>query len=109
MAQDQTMTCKDCGNEFVFTAGEQEFFAKKGFTPPTRCKDCRDKAKMARRGSRQMYDITCANCGKQGQVPFQPRDPNSVLCSDCFAKSRGMTPKEEPASPSDAKVATDEE
>ena len=45
--EDKTIVCKDCNNEFVFTAGEQEFFAQKGFSEPVRCKDCRD-AKKAR-------------------------------------------------------------
>ena len=39
MFQDKTLTCKECGNEFVFTAGEQEFYAEKGFqNEPQRCK-----------------------------------------------------------------------
>ena len=43
MYEDKTLVCKDCGNEFVFTAGEQEFYAERGFTnEPKRCKACRD-------------------------------------------------------------------
>lgn len=99
MSEDQTLTCKDCGNQFVFTAGEQDFYAQKGFSAPTRCKDCREKAKRDRKGTRPLYDIVCKECGQKGQVPFQPRDPNSVLCSDCFAKSRGLTPREAPMTP----------
>ena len=39
---DKTIVCRDCGQEFVFTVGEQEFYAEKGFTnEPVRCKDCR--------------------------------------------------------------------
>jgi CxxC-x17-CxxC domain-containing protein len=106
MAQDQTLTCKDCGNSFVFTAGEQEFYAQKGFSSPVRCKDCRDKLKQQKRMDRQMYDIICKECGQKGQVPFKPQDPTSVLCSDCFAKSRGMAPK--PATKSVAKASGDE-
>jgi len=46
--EDKTLICKDCGKEFTFTEGEQQFFAEKGFTnEPTRCKDCRT-AKKAR-------------------------------------------------------------
>ncbi len=52
--KDETLVCKDCGNEFVFTAGEQEFYDEKGFTnKPQRCKDCRDKKKQAFRNNRQ--------------------------------------------------------
>jgi hypothetical protein len=49
--QDQTLECVDCKGSFVWEAGEQDFFAKKGYTPPKRCKPCRD-AKKAQRGSR---------------------------------------------------------
>ena len=41
--QDKTIVCSDCGNEFTFTAGEQEFFQSKSFDPPKRCKECRDR------------------------------------------------------------------
>lgn len=52
MYEDKTLTCKDCGAEFVFSAGEQEFFANQGFTnEPVRCKTCRD-AKKARNNRR---------------------------------------------------------
>ncbi len=45
---DKTIVCKDCGAEFIFTAGEQEWFKEKGFTnEPVRCKACRDKKKAA--------------------------------------------------------------
>ena len=46
--EDKTLTCKDCGAEFIFSAGEQEFYAEKGFTnEPKRCKACRDAKKAA--------------------------------------------------------------
>ena len=49
MYTDKTLVCKDCGNEFVFTAGEQEFYAEKGFqNEPTRCKACRQARKASR-------------------------------------------------------------
>lgn len=51
--KDKTLTCKDCGAEFVFTAGEQEFYAEKGFqNEPQRCKECRIAHKNARRNDR---------------------------------------------------------
>lgn len=86
MIEDKTLTCRDCGQEFVFTAGEQEFYAEKGFTnEPTRCKDCRNARKNAGKAPREMYDAVCAACGKTCKVPFQPRDDRPVYCSDCFA------------------------
>lgn len=51
--EDKTLVCKDCGKEFVWTAGEQEFYAAKGFTnAPVRCPECR-KANKARRNSQK--------------------------------------------------------
>jgi hypothetical protein len=49
--QDQTLTCADCGREFTFSASEQEFFRERGFTPPKRCKECRQANKDRRAGS----------------------------------------------------------
>ena len=57
MYEDKTLVCKDCGKEFVWTAGEQEFYASRGFeNQPQRCKACRDARKNATRGERQMFD-----------------------------------------------------
>ena len=57
MFQDKTLVCKDCGKEFVFTAGEQEFYAEKGFqNEPVRCKDCRSSRKTTRSSDREMFD-----------------------------------------------------
>lgn len=46
--EDKNLTCVDCRTEFTFTAGEQEFYTDKGFTPPKRCASCRDKKKKER-------------------------------------------------------------
>lgn len=86
--QDKTLTCRDCGKDFVWSAGEQEFYASKGFqNPPVRCPECRKKRKE-QRGPREMTKIICKECGKEGEVPFRPKDPASVLCAECFAKQR---------------------
>ena len=46
--EDKTLVCKDCGKDFVFTAGEQEFYAQKGLTnEPKRCPDCRAAKKSS--------------------------------------------------------------
>lgn len=85
--EDKTLTCKECGNEFIFTAGEQEFYAEKGFAnEPQRCKSCRAKRRTGRSNgrSREMYTVTCAACGIETQVPFQPRNDKPVYCRDCF-------------------------
>ena len=89
MFEDKTLVCKDCGKEFVWTAGEQEFYASRGFeNQPQRCKPCRDARKNATRGERQMFDAVCANCGKACNVPFQPRENRPVYCSECFAQMK---------------------
>ena len=89
---DQELTCRDCGATFAFTEGEQEFFASKNLSAPQRCKDCRNAARPARRGPRQMHDAVCAKCGAPCQVPFKPRSVEEggkpVLCRDCFASAR---------------------
>jgi CxxC-x17-CxxC domain-containing protein len=95
---DKTLSCRDCGNDFVFTAGEQEFHAMKGFTnSPVRCPQCRAARKSVsgfssgpRRdaGPREMHTVTCAGCGKPAQVPFVPRGDKPVYCSDCFQSQR---------------------
>ncbi|SDE88378.1 zinc-ribbon domain containing protein [Sporomusa acidovorans] len=98
MAEDKTLTCRDCGAEFVFSASEQDFFAEKGFTnEPGRCPACRAARKQQNRGGfgrnnyqqREMYDVTCAACGCQTQVPFRPSNDRPVYCRDCFTQQNG--------------------
>lgn len=90
MFEDKTLVCKDCGQEFVFTAGEQEFYEARGFqNEPGRCKECRLARKSQygnARGEREMFDAVCAECGKETQVPFKPRLDKPVYCSECFSK-----------------------
>ena len=99
---DKPLTCRDCGNPFTFTEGEQEFFAQKGFTnEPTRCPECRSARKSQRggggnydsRGSydrapREMFEAQCTQCGGIARVPFQPRGDKPVYCSACFEQQR---------------------
>ena len=90
---DKRITCADCSKEFVFSSTEQEFFASKGFTnEPKRCPDCRLERKSSRSGSgggqgyqRQMYPTVCAQCGKQTEIPFEPRSDRPVYCSACYS------------------------
>ena len=70
----------------VFTAGEQEFYAERGFNnAPSRCKACRDKRKNAAKPQREYFTTVCANCGGEAKVPFQPTSDRPVYCSECFA------------------------
>jgi len=102
---DKTLTCGECGDQFTFTAGEQEFFASKGFTnEPKRCTQCRGARKSQQGGggygggggggggygdsygaAREMHPAVCAQCGKDTTVPFKPRGDKPVYCSDCFS------------------------
>lgn len=106
--EDQIIKCADCGDEFLFTAGEQSFYASKGLThAPTRCKNCRDARRSSRPegggggggggrggprggggggggGARELYDAVCGNCGTATQVPFPPTAGRPVYCRDCF-------------------------
>ena len=94
--RDRILTCRDCGQEFTFSAGEQEFYASKGLTnTPSRCPSCR----AARRGAQstssfsraprgESYETTCATCGRPTSVPFIPREDRPVYCSDCFQAQR---------------------
>jgi len=98
MTQDKNLTCRDCGAEFAFTASEQEFYAEKGFqNEPGRCPQCRAARKASNRGGdrggygrteRQMYEVTCAECGAPTQVPFKPSSDRPVYCRDCYASKR---------------------
>ena len=89
MYEDKTLICKDCGKEFVFTAGEQEFYAEKGFqNQPQRCRPCRQARKGNAAPQREMYTGGCAACGKEARVPFQPRDDRLVYCSQCYAQMK---------------------
>lgn len=112
---DRTLTCSDCGQEFVFTSSEQQFYSDRGFTEPRRCPSCRASRKAARgdggggysngggyssgggysgggggydRGPREMFSATCSSCGREAQVPFRPTSGKPVYCSDCFKSQR---------------------
>jgi CxxC-x17-CxxC domain-containing protein len=87
MYEDKTLVCRDCGNEFVFTAGEQEFYAERGFTnAPKSCRECRMAKKNSNRTERVLYTSVCAACGGEAKIPFEPKEGRSVYCSDCFSK-----------------------
>jgi CxxC-x17-CxxC domain-containing protein len=96
--EDRKLICRDCQKEFVWSAGEQSFFETKGFGAPSRCTECRKKNKMQRNSpaatatvSNSVHEITCSVCGKVSEVPFKPRNPQGVLCADCFAKQNPVS------------------
>lgn len=115
---DRSLTCRDCGQEFVFTLGEQEFYQQRGFSEPQRCPTCRQARKTQRNGGassgggyasggyssgggggygnesgfssapRQLYPATCSECGQQTEVPFNPSPGKPVYCRECFSSRR---------------------
>jgi CxxC-x17-CxxC domain-containing protein len=112
--QDRVLTCRDCGQPFTFTVGEQEFYQSRGLTnDPGRCPNCRQARKASRgegggyayastggnggydaaggydRPRRELFSATCSNCGNEARVPFQPRGDKPVYCSNCFDQVRG--------------------
>src|SRR5215216_7165771 len=121
---DRTLTCRDCGQQFTFTAGEQAFYQERGFSEPQRCPACRQARKAQRSsgggydsggygssgyssggggysggggggyssGPRQMYPAVCSECGRDTEVPFEPRSDKPVYCRECFQLRRTAAP-----------------
>ena len=95
---DRILTCRDCGQEFTFTVGEQEFYASRGLTnDPGRCPSCRaarrsgggmSSPRPRQQSTGEYYETTCADCGRPTSVPFIPREDRPVYCSDCFQLHR---------------------
>ena len=106
---DKVLKCRDCGEEFVFTLGEQTFYKERGFQhEPTRCRRCREEKKRhsagatgapsgnsmiaasaaAPVGPRTFHDAVCSSCGTPTQVPFKPTAGKPVYCRDCFQSVR---------------------
>jgi len=93
--QDKSLQCSDCGATFIFSVEEQELFQSKGYVnEPKRCPECRQARRSARYGNRgysskrQMFPAVCAECGKDTEVPFEPREGKPVYCSDCYRKMK---------------------
>jgi CxxC-x17-CxxC domain-containing protein len=95
---DRFLKCSDCGEEFVFTAGEQLFFSDKQFkNDPKRCKLCKAKRQGLSRPSaagatlplsRTETRTECSACGIETTVPFKPTQGRPVLCRSCFQMKR---------------------
>lgn len=119
LTTDIVLECKDCGRNFTFTKGEQEFYAQKGLSTPTRCPDCRRARKQQKasggydnysggggyggsrsssggagrgqdRDFKEVFEVICEECGRQTTVPFKPRGTHPVLCRDCFSRRKSV-------------------
>jgi CxxC-x17-CxxC domain-containing protein len=89
---DRDVLCVDCGAQFVFSAGEQEFFREKGFVnEPKHCKQCKAKRQVG--GGRRTIEthVVCSACANNTTVPFKPTQGRPVMCRTCFA-SRPKVP-----------------
>lgn len=93
--QDRILKCVDCAADFVFTAGEQQFYYEKEFrNEPKRCKTCKAKRTSgAGNGDRERSfspagkvetSAVCSQCGRSTTVPFRPTQGRPVFCRECF-------------------------
>jgi CxxC-x17-CxxC domain-containing protein len=101
--EDVMLRCSECGQEFAFTASEQQFFQERGYSSPKRCKSCRQAKQSA--GSYGRPDsghatgygsntgtettVVCASCGQTTTVPFEPRGDRPVYCKNCYRPKQG--------------------
>jgi CxxC-x17-CxxC domain-containing protein len=117
--EDKTIKCVDCGEEFLFTIGEQEFYREHGLThAPTRCRNCRESRKSQRPGhtpggarpagtaNREMHKTVCANCGTETLVPFAPSSGRPVFCRDCYQSHKSPAPASRSHSPSHRPISS---
>jgi CxxC-x17-CxxC domain-containing protein len=105
--QDLRLTCQDCGADFVWSAGEQTFFADKGLThQPKRCKTCKTQknhrfsaiARHWRNPHEQVaVPVVCYQCGMRTTVPFRPTQGRPVYCRACFLRKRATYEANPPA------------
>ncbi len=104
--EDTEILCIDCGNNFVWTAGEQMFYRDKGLqNPPKRCRDCK-QAKNERlnailnsqeSGVKQKVEVAvyCARCANYTTVPFYPSQGRPVFCRSCFLEMNPLPKTDE--------------
>ncbi|MEI7553666.1 zinc-ribbon domain containing protein [Candidatus Chlorohelix sp.] len=117
---DISLICRECGSDFLFTAGEQGFYQQKGLlNQPGRCHECRQNRKAASALNNQVLvqtqpeipqvqtdapisgvitstvkentKINCAACDRETTVPFRPRLSRPVYCYKCYNEMRANT------------------
>ena len=83
--QDITLTDQETGEPFIFTAKEQEFFWRQGFTNvPKHTPERRRMLREQRAKGKPLFNVTCRNCGKVGKILQEPPLSREVLCENCF-------------------------
>jgi len=86
---DRSLVCVECGQTFVWTAGEQLFYHDRNFkNEPKRCRDCKGRrGGRPGQGPRERIETktTCSQCGRETTVPFRPTQGRPVLCKECFS------------------------
>ena len=102
--QDKVLVCRECGKEFLFSAGEQSFYQEKGFQhQPSRCRNCRTSRRQGGEregfasGDRPSYAAVCSSCNKETQVPFKPTPGKPVYCRECYQKRGSRSGQRTPA------------
>jgi CxxC-x17-CxxC domain-containing protein len=95
--KDKMLKCVECGSEFVFTAGEQLFYADRGFkNEPKRCRNCKSKRtpgaetgfSQTRNAPKNFTSTVCSQCVKETTVPFKVTQGRPVYCRECFQQRR---------------------
>ena len=100
MSVDTTLTCRDCGQAFTFTSGEQDFYAARGYSEPSRCADCRRQRKAEResggggysggRAAREMFSATCSSVWQGSPGPISAQRRQARLLFGLLPAARGQ-------------------
>jgi len=95
---DEILTCNGCGGEFTWTAGEQEFYARKSFPPPKKCRACREgRKRQGVYGMRTMMvdaitrEVLCSRCSAPASRRFSMRNQRA-LCPACAGLNASAQP-----------------
>ncbi|MDP3786046.1 MAG: zinc-ribbon domain containing protein [Candidatus Omnitrophota bacterium] len=95
--QDKRLICKQCSQEFIFAASEQEFYLQKNLQyEPKRCKSCRPLKKINQSAGNsnnpmQLFNVICAKCDKKAQIPFKPISGRPLYCRLCYQQIKKGT------------------
>jgi CxxC-x17-CxxC domain-containing protein len=93
--QDRTLRCASCDEEFVWTAGEQAFYAEHQLShEPRHCRACKARRSAhpvkppSRPAAAAATEATCSQCGRPTTVPFRPASGRPVFCRQCYQQRR---------------------